>query len=439
VLGGVTAGASQSLATWLRSLAAFVLLLDMPSVIWMLLQQSATQGTMAFLVLLFMCASFMLARNQNRSFRNAFRLQLENQDLATGLKSEVTIRKRSEENLRARNQVLKLIATQNSWEAELAAVNQMVEAQSEPGITSSILMLDESKRHLVVASSPNVPEAVNQVVNGLEIGPQAGCCGAATYTNSLVIAEDIATSPLWAEYKDVALSHGLGACFSMPIRDMQGEAVGAFAVYHPYPKTPSEQDLDNLEAGAHLAGIVFERRRAEEQLRRMAHFDALTGLPNRVLFLDRLKQTVAWAKRSKRQFALLYIDLDKFKFINDTHGHIVGDEVLKEVAERLRLCMRDADTAARLGGDEFAVLIADTHDQHAPEVVADKIIAHLSEPLRIAGKQYQIGASIGISMYPEDSIEGEKLVGLADEAMYEAKRKGGNVSVAYITLASAAA
>lgn len=439
VLGGVTAGASQSLATWLRSLAAFVLLLDMPAVIWMLMQESATQYALASLVLFFMCASFMLARNQNRSFRDAFRLQYENQDLATGLKSEVTIRKRSEESLRASNQILKLVATQPSSEMVLAAVNQMVEAQLEPGAISSILMLDESRQHLIVASAPTAPKSYINNVNGLEIGPQAGCCGAAVYTNRLVIAEDIATSPMWEGYKELALSQGLRSCFSMPIRGMQGEAEGALSVFHPYPKAPSEQDLDILETGAHLAGIVFERRRTEEQLRRMAHFDALTGLPNRVLFLDRLKQTLAWAKRSKRQFALLYIDLDKFKYINDTQGHIVGDKVLKEVAERLRLCVRDVDTAARLGGDEFTVLITDTQDQHAPEVVAGKIIASLSEPMHIEGKQYQIGASIGISMYPADSIDGEKLVGLADEAMYQAKRKGGNVSVSYITLASAAA
>jgi diguanylate cyclase (GGDEF)-like protein len=225
----------------------------------------------------------------------------------------------------------------------------------------------------------------------------------------------------------------------MPIRNVEGEAVGAFSVLYPYPKAPTDQDIDNVETGAYLAGIVFERWHSEEQLRRMAHFDALTGLPNRVLFMDRLKQTQAWAKRSKRQFALLYIDLDKFKFINDTQGHIVGDRVLQEVAHRLRLCVRDVDTAARLGGDEFTVLISDTQDQHGPEVVANKIIAHLSEPMQIEGKQYQIGASIGIGVYPADAFDGEKLLGLADEAMYQAKRQGGNISVAYSTLASAAA
>ena len=169
---------------------------------------------------------------------------------------------------------------------------------------------------------------------------------------------------------------------------------------------------------------VSERKEMELQLENLAHYDSLTGLPNRMLLHDRLEQAIATAERQRQHFALLFIDLDGFKPVNDEHGHGVGDEVLKLVGERLNLVIRGMDTAARLGGDEFVVILTDIHNRENTERVAEKIIGELSEPYEVAGKTLSISASIGASLYPSDQKAALDLLRTADEAMYQAKRDG---------------
>ena len=123
------------------------------------------------------------------------------------------------------------------------------------------------------------------------------------------------------------------------------------------------------------------------------------------------------------------MDLDKFKAINDEHGHAVGDSVLKEVARRLRECVRDVDTAARMGGDEFTLLITDVKDSKAPSLVANKIIGLISAPILLEGVEYGLGVSVGISLYPEDGRDADQLIVVADAAMYHSKGLGGNVAI----------
>jgi diguanylate cyclase (GGDEF)-like protein/PAS domain S-box-containing protein len=169
---------------------------------------------------------------------------------------------------------------------------------------------------------------------------------------------------------------------------------------------------------------VSERKEMELQLENLAHYDSLTGLPNRMLLHDRLEQAIATAERQRQHFALLFIDLDGFKPVNDEHGHGVGDAVLKLVGERLNLVIRGMDTAARLGGDEFVVILTDIHNRENTERVAEKIIGELSEPYQVAGKTLSISASIGASLYPSDQKVAMDLLRTADEAMYQAKRDG---------------
>ena len=169
---------------------------------------------------------------------------------------------------------------------------------------------------------------------------------------------------------------------------------------------------------------VSERKEMELQLENLAHYDSLTGLPNRMLLHDRLEQAIATAERQRQHFALLFIDLDGFKPVNDEHGHGVGDAVLKLVGERLNMVIRGMDTAARLGGDEFVVILTDIHNRENTERVAEKIIGELSEPYQVAGKTLSISASIGASLYPSDQKVAMDLLRTADEAMYQAKRDG---------------
>ena len=168
---------------------------------------------------------------------------------------------------------------------------------------------------------------------------------------------------------------------------------------------------------------ITEHKLTEERIRRMAHHDSLTGLPNRLLFNDRLDQATSLAKRDARQFALLYLDLDRFKAVNDTLGHAVGDVLLQAVAARIRGELRESDTFARIGGDEFAVILPDIARREEAQTVARKIIAALALPFPLGsqGHSAEIGTSIGIALYPADGRDADALVTSADAAMYGAK------------------
>jgi len=164
---------------------------------------------------------------------------------------------------------------------------------------------------------------------------------------------------------------------------------------------------------------------SEERVRHMALHDSLTGLPNRQLFVDRLKQALRRARRNNTGVGLLFVDLDKFKSLNDTYGHAHGDRVLMETALRLKACVRESDTVARLGGDEFVIVLPDLAGVKHAEAVAEKVLAALFDPEVAEGKIF-LGASVGLACYPEHGQDQDSLLGRADAAMYAAKRAGGN-------------
>ncbi|BCB27535.1 hypothetical protein SKTS_24210 [Sulfurimicrobium lacus] len=171
---------------------------------------------------------------------------------------------------------------------------------------------------------------------------------------------------------------------------------------------------------------ITERKGLQDNLRHMAHYDELTNLPNRALFFDRLERALADARRHGSDFAMLFIDLDGFKAVNDAYGHQAGDRLLQEVAHRMEQCVRESDTVARMGGDEFAVIVGDVAQNEDASGVAQKIIDSLSAPLLLDGVDCHIGASIGISLFPHDGETSETLLTKADGAMYSAKNKGKN-------------
>jgi diguanylate cyclase (GGDEF)-like protein/PAS domain S-box-containing protein len=169
---------------------------------------------------------------------------------------------------------------------------------------------------------------------------------------------------------------------------------------------------------------ISERKRAQEHIQHLAHHDALTGLPNRLLLRDRVSQMVSMSMRNQNKAALLFLDLDRFKVINDSLGHHVGDELLQSVAKRLQECVRDVDTVARLGGDEFVVTLPYVREVHDAALVAGKIIDSVAQPFDIGGKELLIGTSIGISLFPNDGTDADTLMRNADAAMYHAKESG---------------
>lgn len=169
---------------------------------------------------------------------------------------------------------------------------------------------------------------------------------------------------------------------------------------------------------------ISSLKQAEQQLERLAYYDPLTNLPNRVLFNDRLEQEIRTCSADHSRFGVLYIDLDRFKYVNDTLGHSVGDELLVEVGRRIKSCIREPDTVARISGDEFTVIVRSVHEAQDMEVVASKIIEQIERPVQIAEREIFVGASIGISLYPEHASGSELLKKYADMAMYRAKEAG---------------
>jgi diguanylate cyclase (GGDEF)-like protein/PAS domain S-box-containing protein len=171
---------------------------------------------------------------------------------------------------------------------------------------------------------------------------------------------------------------------------------------------------------------ITKRKAAEDQMRFLAHHDALTSLPNRVLFAERLGRAIAHAQRNGKMVAVMFLDLDRFKQINDTLGHHIGDQLLQGVAQRLTGCVRAEDTVARMGGDEFTVILEEINDAAHVVPVARKVVAALAQPMTLEGKPLSITTSLGISLYPEHGDEPDVLIRHADTAMYQAKESGRN-------------
>jgi diguanylate cyclase (GGDEF)-like protein/PAS domain S-box-containing protein len=424
---------------------------------------------------------------------------------------------------------------------------ELIEAYA-PDAIASVLLVERDTQTLRTLVSSRLPTDYCDAIDGLS----------AANLNETVVVEDIATDPLWAPFRELALAHGLHACWSTPIRDPANEVIGIFALYYDSARRPTAADLELVDVAAGIASIVFEReraiasatreaterdeidqryrtlveqlplviyadaldavssniftsrqiedilgysvsewqademlfvkllhpddrdrvlaaharthrtheplsveyrlrasdgrwvwirdegvivtdeegqplhlqgylldisteRQAEEQLRRQALYDPLTGLANRAQFTERLDHAVATRKRSGRQTALLFVDLNNFKSINDRFGHHAGDAALQALAEQLESVIRTGDTAARLGGDEFGVILQSVNDPGEASSVAHRLHKALAEPLEIEGRQLRVEASIGIALGDDPRV----LLKEADAAMYRAKSHPG--------------
>lgn len=175
-----------------------------------------------------------------------------------------------------------------------------------------------------------------------------------------------------------------------------------------------------------VARDVTDKKAAHDRLAFQACHDALTGLPNRALFVDRLELAIVQARRHRQPFAVIFVDLDRFKMINDTFGHLKGDVVLSQVAERLKANLRESDTLARLGGDEFIIMLPNIHGPEDAGLVANKIVEDMVKPFALDGREMLLSSSLGIAMFPEDGEDSETLMRHSDIAMYDVKAKGKN-------------
>jgi len=279
----------------------------------------------------------------------------------------------------------------------------------------SIFLVAEGSDTLLMAAQRNLPEQLLQSCNSLPFGKCL--CGKAAASRQIVFSNHI------DERHEIRFDgiqpHGH---YCLPIM-AEDRLLGVLNIYVPAEHKGSESERIYLKTVADTLATIIERKHAEEQLRNLAHNDPLTGLPNRTLFLQRFDISLDQARRYGDRFALMFIDLDGFKKINDTHGHDIGDLLLKEVSICLQSCVRKADTVARMGGDEFTVLMNRiTKGEHAA-IVADKIIRRLGGMTSVGGRKIRIGCSIGIALFPEDGEDAGTLLKHADAAMYRAKQR----------------
>ena len=453
--------------------------------------------------------------------------------------------------LRGQKEVLELVATGATLETILDTLLRNLESQS-PGMLGSILLVDSDGQHLRHGAAPSLPDSFSKAVDGIAVGPLCGCCGAAAYRGEKVIVEDIAQDAATVNYRELAASHGLRACWSTPFFNLHGDLLGTLACYFREPRRPEAGDLHRIDLAVQTAGIAVTRKREEEALRRseaslsaaqalagfgnweidlasgrlywslemyrlhylspsdtppsikdqkrlihpddaqirrdvwrkirisgssqryefrthpslgpvrylsgiiepvtneagvltsyvgtvqditerkaqeaeierLAFYDSLTGLPHRALFIDRLQQALSTAERRGSAVALLFLDLDRFKEINDSQGHEAGDKVLIEVGQRLQAILRHGETLARLGGDEFTVIVSETDNTTAARV-AERIQSAFVRPFTVGGRTFTLGISIGIALYPADGDSVKILLSNSDIAMYQAKSNGG--------------
>ena len=186
---------------------------------------------------------------------------------------------------------------------------------------------------------------------------------------------------------------------------------------------------DNQTALTHYVGIFSDitvHKQNAERMAHLAHYDSLTNLPNRVLLMDRLNQLTKAAQRRKSKLAVVFIDLDRFKEVNDSLGHDAGDVLLQTIAKRFSSVVRGEDTVARIGGDEFVAVFQDIHDGQDASVIARELFSCLKKPVTLNGYELTVTASMGISIYPDDANDGQEMIRNADAAMYQAKGAGGN-------------
>jgi diguanylate cyclase (GGDEF)-like protein len=258
-----------------------------------------------------------------------------------------------------------------------------------------------------------------------------GPCMGAFRNDRAVSVPDLNADTTFTSFAPRALELGLAAVFTFPLR--QGHTrLGALDLYRDQPGGLSESEMTTAQTLADVtsAYLVNAQRRAELEAssarshERSVH-DALTGLPNRTLLLERIEHAIVRSGRSKKIVAILFIDLDDFKLVNDVHGHKVGDQLLVAVCERMAVSLRPGDTLARLSGDEFVVLCEELDDVAQVEIVASRIVECLEDPFVLGGVEITVSASVGIAFAGQSHHDGEELLQTADLAMYQVKRSGG--------------
>lgn len=381
VLGGMAAGAISVLAPRMEACLAFLLPEMLPLAVRYLSYSTTLQAAMGVMTLIFLAAILVSAWSFHVVIRNALGLGFDKQVL----KAEIVKHHSVQDGLVQEKDKLQTTLSSIGEGVVLIDAQSRIEYLNPAAEQLSGWSNQQAERHLVGEVFKCVDRQNHRITTALEDSLQWGeqfkkqsvmCCRA----GEQLIVEEMAT----------------------PLYDHNSTVIGAVSIFRD----------------------VTEAQQKVEELAYSADHDLLTGLPNRSLFQDRSTQTIARAKRQRQTFAVLFLDLDGFKQINDQLGHRSGDALLREVASRLVKSVRLEDTVARLGGDEFVVLLDAPTDREQAVVVADKILGKLRKPYQLGTQTGTISVSIGVSLYPSNGGDTETLLAQADAAMYRAKRRG---------------
>ena len=344
-----------------------------------------------------------------------------------GVGRNITARKQAEEKVRNQALQQRLIAElgrQALASTDLPDVlNRAMElvAVTLKADYCHVLELDESSKQLVYTAVAGWP--ADWIGNrALEMRPGSRLEYVMTRGEPIVTEDyekDTRFLPLLPGYQ------GVRSGIQVPLIGTQG-TFGILGAQALEPRRFSEDDVSFLQSVGNILAVAIERQNAEDRLAYLAQFDTLTGLPNRHLFLNRLMLMMAQARRNGQPMAMLFIDLDRFKLVNDTQGHSAGDKLLKDAAKRLTQCIRGGDTACRFGGDEFGAIVSELAKPGDAGLVAQKVLDSISLPFHVDGQEIFISASIGITLFPDDGDNPEALIMNADTAMYRAKEQGRN-------------
>ena len=327
-----------------------------------------------------------------------------------------------------RNRVLEMVAENESIATILEEVVRLVEAQCPGALCSLLLLKDEM---LTWATAPGFPTDALRLLKPFRVLRDTAGLAVAEVARGTVFWDDVRGCPFWADRAHLASQLGIESCRSSPILSADGMLLGMLALHYKTGQPRDESDTELLQAASRLAARALEQRGFTERLEFQARHDSLTGLPNRSYFMELLEAALLDASDRSGSLAVLFIDLDRFKQINDILGHAMGDRLLKEVGQRLKRLLTEDDLAGRMGGDEFTIVLTRQPDEQAAVLASQEFLNAFRVPHQIEDNELFVTASIGVALFPRHGQSVAELLRNADLAMYHAKNTGKNDVVVF--------
>src|SRR5579871_2660898 len=306
-------------------------------------------------------------------------------------------RKRSENLERSRNRVLEMVAENRSQEAILQGLVHMAELQRPDALCSILLRKEEL---LIWSAAPSFPADYLRLFQPVLASRNTADLPASDLTRVTCFWPDLRNCPIWADRASFAAQLGIESCMTTPVVSARGSLLGIIALHFRGAQKTIMSDQELLQLSSHLAAVAIEQRRLYDWMEFQARHDSLTGLPNRLYFMELLETALSDVGSRAGTLAVLFIDLDRFKQINDTLGHAMGDRLLKEVGGRLRRLLTEDDLAGRMGGDEFTIVLTRQPDDQTAVLASQEFLNAFRAPHQIEDNELFVTASIGVALFP---------------------------------------